>query len=56
MLERKNNVFVFLLYPLSQISTDICGSEPESPVNEGEEVADFCYFCAKVVPKEENQD
>jgi hypothetical protein len=22
----------------------------------GEEVADFCYFCAKVVPKEENQD
>jgi hypothetical protein len=22
----------------------------------GEEVADFCCFCAKVVPKEENQD
>jgi hypothetical protein len=21
----------------------------------GEEVADFCYFCAKVVPKEEKQ-
>jgi hypothetical protein len=22
----------------------------------GEEVADFCCFCAKVVPKEEKQD
>jgi len=35
---------------------DICGTEPDSPITQGDEVANFCCFCSKVAPKEENQD